>query len=148
MTDSTRRASPPQALRQRLVALRYMLVASKIYQRRLLQDMLTAFGAGMPAHSDGLDDACRTIRQHRPDIVLWDWETADLDGLKRLNREALNMPQRASIILLAASPSTELVAAAVMAGAAGIVAKPFSANVVMSQVAHAMAQRTRQFLLY
>jgi AmiR/NasT family two-component response regulator len=146
MSEFGHRASRPQALRKRLVALRYMLVGPG-FRRRLLQDMLTLFGVNSVAHSPSLHDACHAIWLHRPDLVLWDWDAPDLDGLKQLHRECLSMPNRPVIIVLAAAPSPELVAAVVLAGAAGIVAKPFSTNAVMSQVAHALANRTREYLI-
>ena len=147
MTDRNGGSSPPEALRGRLARLRYLLVAPTTFQRRLLQDMLRIFGVTSIAHSEGPQAACYALRQQRPDIVLWEWDNPDLEGLKQLSRAVLDMPQPAGIIVLATAPSAELVAAAVLAGAAGIVAKPFSTNVLMSQVAHAMARRTRQHLI-
>lgn len=137
--------TPAHKLLQRLQMLEYLVISRNRFQRRLLLDLLHGFGVRSIRETDTPESIALDPGHHGAEVVLWDWPAPDLDSLRRLCRRRAGWTP--AVIVLAPQPSNDMVAMAVAAGAASIIAKPFSAKIVMSHVAHAVHQRSREVYL-
>lgn len=68
------------------------------------------------------------------DLILCDVHMPGMDGVGFLKERAARGLTRTPVVMVTADPSDPLVAQAVAVGAAGFIAKPFSANQVREQV--------------
>lgn len=137
--------APAHKLLLRLQKLEYLVISQNRFQRRLLLELLHGFGVRSIREADAPESIALDPGNYGAEVILWDWPSPDLDGLRRLCRRRAGWTP--AVIVLDTLPSNDMVAMAVAAGAASIIAKPFSAKIVMSHVAHAVHQRSREVYL-
>ena len=105
--------------------------------RDILGDILTNLGYLVLAAADGRT-ALETIKKDKPDLVLSDFLMGGMNGidlLKRIKAESPGTP----VIMFTAFSSDQLLREAELAGADGVVKKPFTLDQVRLAVEKALA---------
>lgn len=104
-----------------------MAVDDNANTRRLLKELLTAFGVNdLRLASDG-GTALEMIKSKTPDLILCDWHMMPMDGiqfLRKLRHRLSGIKYQAPAIMLTAHTKPEVVKASMDAGANHFVAKP------------------------
>lgn len=110
-----------------LAGLRVLVVDDNASTRRLVSEVLGAFGvADVRLAADG-PGALDMVRTSPPDLILCDWHMAPMDGiafLRALRKKDFGTGTTTPAIMLTAHTKPELVKAAMEAGANHFVAKP------------------------
>ncbi len=108
--------------------------------RRLLHDVLTAFGVNdIRLIGDG-PTALESINLLPPDLILCDWNMRPMDGIEFLRRLRHHDNKNAKIpaIMLTGHTKPELVKAAMDAGANHFVAKPIVPGTLLKRIVWAL----------
>lgn len=138
--------SPPDKLRLNMAGLNYLVIASGRFGCRFLTELLRGFGARDIREAIGLEPAINLVTVDLPNIVIWDYDGKDLDALEVFMRHRRNLGGgRCNVILVSEGPSATFVKDASALGAKGLLAKPVTLNVLMSQIARSMHQQERLF---
>lgn len=138
-------AAGASRLRQRLIALSCAVISERRHSRDMLADILRNFGVRrmqIYTRPDEMDP----MLDGQADLFLWDWIAPDWAMLKELSQPLGGWYP--AVIIFEPLPSPERVAMAVAAGASSVIAKPFSASVVLSHMAHAIHRRSREALVH
>ncbi|MBW4056083.1 MAG: response regulator [Proteobacteria bacterium] len=123
-----------------------LVVEDNAYNRRLLEDILTACGHRVTPAEDGRQ-ALQLIEQHRFDMILLDIRMPDIDGIEvarriRLRERGLSETP-VPIIAITADADTATREACLKAGINGVLAKP----VIPGQLARAIAELCGESLM-
>jgi DNA-binding response OmpR family regulator len=104
---------------------------------RLLEVIFSRLGATVVAAHDG-SQGLKMVQQEKPDLIILDIRMPHMDGWEvcRQTRELSSAP----VILLTALHSPADVTAAVEAGAADFLSKPFSPSVLVARAQAALAR--------
>ena len=131
----------PQAmrLRRRLQRLRYHVFCESRQRRKSIAGTLRNFGISW-VHESAPPLEYDPLLDGHPDVFVWDWDIPNLPALTKLCRSGgVDGP---AVIVLDSQPSTELVAMVIACGAHGVIAKPYSANGMLSHIAHAVHRKS------
>jgi len=117
--------------------------------RRLIKELLLAFGArDLRIAKDG-ETALQMISAKRPDLILCDWHMEPMDGisfLRHLRHKRSGEAARTPAIMLTAHTKPEVVKASMDAGANHFVAKPIVPANLLKRIQWVRADK-RIFLL-
>ncbi|MDB5367044.1 MAG: two-component system response regulator [Rhodospirillales bacterium] len=114
-----------------LSKLAILVVDDNLHMRRLVRDMLHAFGVGQVHEAAEGGAALTILRQTWVDILICDWVMEPVDGfeLTRMLRAASDVPNpMLPIIMMTGYTEAHRVLAARDAGITEMLAKPFSAG--------------------
>lgn len=117
--------------------------------RRLVGDVLHAFGIEDVRLAAAGPEALDMIRVLPPDLVLCDWNMTPMDGitfLKALRRKDFGRGARTPAIMITAHTRPDLVKAAMDAGANHFVAKPVVPGKLLKRILWVLADK-RRFVL-
>jgi CheY-like chemotaxis protein len=123
-------------------ALSALVVDDNIHMRRLMGDILHAFGIGTVLEASDGSDAYETMKTNYIDLVLCDWVMQNLNGIdllrevRKANSEVMN-PEMGFVMMTAHSDDWRLVQAQ-EAGATSILVKPFSTAALYERIMHAI----------
>ncbi|MBI4179116.1 response regulator [bacterium] len=110
--------------------------------REVMEDGLKAFGFSVVTAVDGRNAVFQALRD-RPDLVLMDVMMPGVTGIEALGIFKILHPLRSvPILMLTALKSREDVLAAIRAGAADYIAKPFDLKIISKKIAQILAQPT------
>ena len=117
----------------RLRKLHFAVLASNRHDRALVVEILRSIPVAKLSILENIEQVMEVYPP--PDVTLWAWTVRDFALLRRL---ASNAKPR-HVILLDGPPTPELLVMATDAGAAGILAKPFSVQALTSHIARTVA---------
>jgi len=144
-------AKPPEELDQ-LQAMRILVVEDSKYMRTLLRGLLQSYGVREVLEAGDGSEALKIVMASPPDAIVCDLQMMPMNGLEFVDlvRKAENSPNRfMPIVMITANPSRETVAAARDAGVSEFLAKPVTAEALLSRLLAAIKPRpfveTRKF---
>lgn len=111
-----------------IAGLHVAIVADNKFERGLAVELLRSFRIANISQFD-----VPSIVQHLrppPDVVLWIWASRDYALLRKLTRQG----QSGRIIILDSSPSPEMLALALDAGATSVLSRPYSIRDLLSHI--------------
>ena len=132
-----------------LHGLHVVLVDDAAGTRRLLSEVLKAFGVSEIDAAGDAYAALELISAKHPDLVLCDWHMPAMDGiafLRTLRRKEFGQAGTVPVIMLTAHSQPELVQAAMDAGANHFVTKPIVPADLLSRIVWVL-EDTRSFVL-
>lgn len=131
-----------------LQGLSVMVVDDNASTRRMVSDVLGAFGVSDVRLASGGAEALEMIRHQPPGLALCDWHMVPMDGiafLKSLRRKDFGHGSTTPAIMLTAHTKPELVKAAMEAGANHFVAKPIVPANLLKRILWVLEDR-REFV--
>ncbi len=127
--------------------MRVLIIDDSALMRRIVAKALREAGVELDEVAEAANGAEGVARLaslaaegRAPDLVLCDVHMPVMDGVGFLGERAARELTKPPVVMVTADPSDPLVAQAVAAGAAGFIAKPFSAEQVREQIL-AVAER-------
>ncbi|AGA56919.1 response regulator with CheY-like receiver, AAA-type ATPase, and DNA-binding domains [Thermobacillus composti KWC4] len=112
---------------------RIMVVDDAAFLRMMLKNILAQLGHEIVAEAANGEEAIRTYKQFKPDLVTMDITMPDMDGIKVVE-EIISFDPHAKIIMCSAMGSQNMVLDAIKVGAKDFIVKPFQNNRVMEAV--------------
>lgn len=94
------------------------------FARELAHEIFMEQGWEVVAHAQNGREAIACYREHRPDLVVMDINTPEMDGLAALKQIKHQFPE-ATVLMCTALGTPENLKAALTLGAADFVVKPF-----------------------
>ena len=128
---------PPTGFSSVLKNKSALVVDEFTFARRLLVDVCRQIGVGSIDASKNAEQALYRLSQSDYDVIISDWGSRPLDGPKfvRSVRTAPSLKsQGVPIVLLKVAPCEADVIAARDAGAAKLIARPFSAQALLGAI--------------
>lgn len=114
-----------------------LVAEDNVHMRRALVAMLRAFGATAIVEAEDGETALALFQEHKPDIVLLDWEMPGLDGLsvaRRMRDRATSPNPFVPILMVTAHAEKGRVVAARDAGVSDFLAKPVAPRVLYDRI--------------
>jgi CheY-like chemotaxis protein len=126
-----------QKIRTLMGLIKVLIVEDEHYSRKVIRTLLTAIGVErtVEAH-DGLS-GLDAIEQHKPDIVLLDWEMPGMDGaefMRRVRAPATFIYPDVPIIMLTGHGERSRVLEAVNLGVHEFLLKPVSSTALLTRI--------------
>jgi two-component system chemotaxis response regulator CheY len=115
------------------IMARIMVVDDAAFLRMMLKNILAQLGHEIVAEAANGEEAIRTYKQFKPDLVTMDITMPDMDGIKVVE-EIISFDPHAKIIMCSAMGSQNMVLDAIKVGAKDFIVKPFQNNRVMEAV--------------
>ncbi len=110
------------------------------FMRVMLKDIMEDLGWSVVAEAADGREAVDRYREHHPDLLMLDITMPDVDGIQAC-RQVTSEDPRARIIMISGLGQREEVIAAVRAGAADFVIKPFEADRVEQTIQSLLARQ-------
>lgn len=104
-------------------------------------EIITEQGWSVVAQAQNGVEAIAKYRQHRPDLVVMDINTPELDGLSALRQIKEQFPD-AKVLMCTALGTTDNLKSALALGASDFVVKPFLKERLILAIQRAIRQRT------
>ena len=128
--------------------LRALVIDDNHHTRALIKSLLLAIGLKQVYEAADGGSGFEALRQHKPDFVLTDLSMKPVDGIEftRMVRMANDSPNRyLPIIMITGHTERDLVMAARDAGVTEFIAKPITAQNLMSRIGE-IVERPRPFI--
>lgn len=129
-------------MRLDLSRLRFLVVEDHAPTRRILCAMLEGFGSQSVAEAEDGEEGLKAFLNHRPDIVITDWDLPLIDGpaLTRLLRDETTSPDPfVPVIMLTGRADRRRVNHARAAGVHELLLKPITARALVERVLSVVA---------
>ena len=111
--------------------LNFLVVDDFSTMRRIVRNLLKAFGYNKIEEAEDGVDALEKIRAGQIDFVVADWNMPNMDGLELLKTiRADDALKHIPVMMVTAEAKKENIIAAAQAGASGYVVKPFTAAIL------------------
>jgi len=110
-----------------------LVVDDELFFREVLRGMLVKDGFTVVAEASNGDDAVRKFREFAPSLVLMDIYMPGMNGIEA-TREIISINPLARILICSGTGYDDDINAAILAGASGIIYKPFYAEEVMATI--------------
>lgn len=117
---------------------RVLVVDDEIFFRKVLGSLLQKNGLQVVAEAADGDEAVDLYRQHVPDLVLMDIYMPGKSGIDA-TRLIMALDPTAKIIVCSGSGFDDDAAAALQAGARGVISKPFFDDEVLAAISGLLA---------
>lgn len=104
-------------------------------------EIITEQGWSVVAQAQNGVEAIAKYRQHRPDLVVMDINTPELDGLSALRQIKEQFPD-AKVLMCTALGTTDNLKSALALGASDFVVKPFLKERLILAIQRVIRQRT------
>ena len=110
-----------------------LVVDDELFFREVLRGMLVKDGFTVVAEASNGDDAVRMFKEFTPSLVLMDIYMPGMNGIEA-TREIISVNPLARILICSGTGYDDDINAAILAGASGIIYKPFYAEEVMATI--------------
>lgn len=130
--------------------LTILVVEDNAAMRDLIVSVLENLGIGSICTASNGNDGFKAFKAHEPDIVITDWEMEPGNGLQlthNIRRNPMSPNRMVPIIMLTGYSAPRRVIAARDAGVTEFLAKPFTADGLISRIAHVI-NRPRDYVDY
>jgi two-component system chemotaxis response regulator CheY len=124
-------------LQDQIASLKVLIVDDEYYMRKVVRTMLLAMGIKFVTEADNGMAGLEAIKQHRPDIVIVDWEMPLIDGAQfvRMVRSPTDFPAPdVPIIMLSGHGDRWRVVEAARIGAHEYLLKPISTQALLERI--------------
>jgi DNA-binding response OmpR family regulator len=124
-------------LQDQIASLKVLIVDDEYYMRKVVRTMLLAMGIKVVIEADNGMAGLEAIKQHRPDIVIVDWEMPLIDGAQfvRMVRSPADFPvPDVPIIMLSGHGDRWRVVEAARLGAHEYLLKPVSTKALLERI--------------
>jgi two-component system chemotaxis response regulator CheY len=124
-------------LQDQIASLKVLIVDDEYYMRKVVRTMLLAMGIKFVTEADNGMAGLEAIKQHRPDIVIVDWEMPLIDGAQfvRMVRSPGEFPMPdVPIIMLSGHGDRWRVVEAARIGAHEYLLKPVSTKSLLDRI--------------
>ncbi|MEE2972069.1 MAG: response regulator [Planctomycetota bacterium] len=119
--------------------MRVMLVDDSRTMRTVERDILKSLGLEEIEEACDVHDALSKITAFQPDLMLVDWDLPELDGLE-LVRRVRERGESIPIILITERTERSRILEAIHEGVNNVVAKPFTAEVMIKRIQDTMTR--------
>jgi CheY-like chemotaxis protein len=126
--------------------LKVLIVDDNAHMRKLVSAIVRAFGVVEAYETDNAKTAWTLFRQHTPDVIVLDWVLGGMSGidLTKMIRTSADSPRPfVPIIMLTGHTGIEHVRVARDAGINEFLAKPVSANALLTRLLSAVVHPRR-----
>ncbi|MFT7646579.1 MAG: AmiR/NasT family two-component response regulator [Candidatus Poriferisodalaceae bacterium] len=120
------------------VSIRVVIAEDEAIIRLDLKEMLTEEGYDVVAETGRGDEAIELVRQHKPDLAIFDIKMPGLDGLSAAREIAPD--RQAAVLILSAFSQRHLIEQARDAGVLSYLVKPFQRSELIPAIEVAMAR--------
>lgn len=120
--------------------IRILVVDDSRFARRLIVEIITEQGWSVVAEAHNGLEAISQYRRHRPDLVVMDINTPEMDGLSALQRIKEEFPE-AQVLMCTALGTSDNLKSALALGAADFVVKPFLKERLVMAIARILQPR-------
>lgn len=130
--------------------LHVLLVDDNKFIRILIREILRGFGFLKITEALTVPEALDRVQQHRPDLVICDWMMYPEDGmslLRKLRGHSDPQVRMTPFIMLSGEVRDDRVSMAIGEGADSYVAKPFTAQTLMTHLLRVIAKEEEQVFL-
>lgn len=127
-----------------LSSVRFLVVDDNHFIRRLIREILLAFGALDVEEASNAADALDMVSQQEPDIIFCDWMMQPMDGLRFLKTLRAGPWASIPVILVTGHATRDHVAAALGDGADSYIVKPFRATTLLEHIVKVAEASRRQ----
>ena len=110
-----------------------LVVDDELFFREVLRGMLVKDGFTVVAEASNGDDAVRMFKEFTPSLVIMDIYMPGMNGIEA-TREIISVNPLARILICSGTGYDDDINAAILAGASGIIYKPFYAEEVMATI--------------
>lgn len=110
-----------------------LVVDDELFFREVLRGMLVKDGFTVVAEASNGDDAVRMFKEFTPSLVLMDIYMPGMNGIEA-TREIISVNPLAKVLICSGTGYDDDINAAILAGASGIIYKPFYAEEVMATI--------------
>ena len=118
-----------------LSEIEFLLIEDNTFMRRLLSEVLRAFGARKVLEADSAEKAFLQMQLRMPDIIFCDWMMSPMDGLEFLRRlRAMPGGRHTPVIMVTGHATSDHVATALGEGADSYIVKPFNPATLMEHI--------------
>ena len=117
--------------------LTILLIDDNKFIRKLVGEILSAFGVGKVIEADSADAAMLRMGDAQPDVIFCDWLMEGRDGLdvlRMVRGGQAPIDPKTPFIMLTGERRADHVATAIAEGADSYIAKPVSAAILMSHL--------------
>lgn len=118
----------------------FLVIDDNHFIRRLMREILLAFGARSVREANRAEDGLDAVAQDPPDIILCDWMMRPMDGLEFLRTLRSGPWSSIPVIMVTGHATADHVAAALGDGADSYVVKPFRAMTLLEHIAKVAAR--------
>lgn len=131
------------------IVLRVLVVNGNAFQRRLMSEMLRAYGRVDISYAENAEQCMLALSYVQPDLLVTDWQLEGLDGLALVRRvragEAGEGLKRLPVILIGEKTRPSDLERARAGGIDEFVLRPFSTATLVERVAE-VCERRREFI--
>ena len=136
--ENRRAAASPSALSEVILGNNVLIVDDAEFMRLMLREIVEDMGLTVVAEAEDGFEAIAAWRRTRPDLVLLDITMPNLDGTEAL-RAIVDEDPAARVVMICALGQKDQVLAAVKAGAADFIIKPFDHERVQETLGRLLA---------